>query len=319
MFEEQTALFIYCVSPVHMGAGTALGVIDNPIQRERHTEYPMFAGSGLKGAVRHDFWAQAVQNVEDAVKGLSYELITRVFGPEPAAGASDHAGAISFCDAQLLLFPVRSIKQAFAYVSCPTVLARALRSLKLASVNPTWSIPEVQPGCCIISDLRMCGQNSKLPLESFEFDAKTEVAVVQIAKWLAANAIPQEQSFDYFRQKLEKDLVVVSDYDFGYFVRNCTTVEAHVRIDDVTGTATDTGLFYTENLPAESLLLTVALASQERSREANRMRASEVIQTVIRGTEGIRGLDGRMVQIGGDASTGRGQILMRAAGGKEDA
>jgi len=47
MFQAQQALFIYCVSPVHIGAGTAIGLIDNPIQRERHTEYPMIAGSGL--------------------------------------------------------------------------------------------------------------------------------------------------------------------------------------------------------------------------------------------------------------------------------
>lgn len=53
MFEKKVPIFIYCVSPVHMGAGAAIGVIDNPIQRERHTEYPMIAGSGLKGAIRH--------------------------------------------------------------------------------------------------------------------------------------------------------------------------------------------------------------------------------------------------------------------------
>jgi len=29
-----------------MGAGQAVGVIDNPIQRERHTGHPFFASSG---------------------------------------------------------------------------------------------------------------------------------------------------------------------------------------------------------------------------------------------------------------------------------
>ena len=33
MFEKHAALFLYAVSPVHMGAGQAIGVIDNPIQR----------------------------------------------------------------------------------------------------------------------------------------------------------------------------------------------------------------------------------------------------------------------------------------------
>ena len=47
MFQRQAAVFLYAVSPVHMGAGSAVGVIDNPIQRERHTGHPCFAGSGL--------------------------------------------------------------------------------------------------------------------------------------------------------------------------------------------------------------------------------------------------------------------------------
>ena len=53
MFQTKDAMFIYCVSPVHMGAGSAIGIIDNPIQRERHTGHPVMAGSGLKGALRH--------------------------------------------------------------------------------------------------------------------------------------------------------------------------------------------------------------------------------------------------------------------------
>jgi CRISPR-associated protein Cmr4 len=40
MFEAQQLVFYSCVSPVHMGAGQAIGVIDNPIQREVHTGHP---------------------------------------------------------------------------------------------------------------------------------------------------------------------------------------------------------------------------------------------------------------------------------------
>jgi hypothetical protein len=37
MLERQASVFLYAVSPVHVGAGQAIGVIDNPIQREKHT------------------------------------------------------------------------------------------------------------------------------------------------------------------------------------------------------------------------------------------------------------------------------------------
>ena len=71
MFEKRAAVFLYALSPVHMGAGSAIGVIDNPIQRERHTHHPCFAGSGIKGAVRHGF----------EMLGGDPKLIDLLFGP----------------------------------------------------------------------------------------------------------------------------------------------------------------------------------------------------------------------------------------------
>ena len=51
MTEARAAMFLYCVSPVHMGTGAALGVVDHPIQREPHNNHPFLAGSGLVGAL----------------------------------------------------------------------------------------------------------------------------------------------------------------------------------------------------------------------------------------------------------------------------
>ena len=53
MVERHAALLLIAPDPGSLGAGTATAVIDNPIQRERHTGHPCFAGSGIKGAVRH--------------------------------------------------------------------------------------------------------------------------------------------------------------------------------------------------------------------------------------------------------------------------
>jgi CRISPR-associated protein Cmr4 len=58
---------------------------------------------------------------------------------------------------------------------------------------------------------------------------------------------------------------VLSDTDFAYFAQHAMLVEPHVRIDENTGTAKDGGLFYTENLPPESLLIAPLMASQTRS------------------------------------------------------
>ena len=79
----------------------------------------------------------------------------------------------------------------------------------------------------------------------------------------------------------------------------------HVRIDDKTGTASDGGLFYVENLPPESLLIAPLMASAERSGKGE-IAAEAVISHVL------ANLDGQLLQIGGDATTGRGQVVVTA-------
>ncbi|EIC30032.1 MULTISPECIES: type III-B CRISPR module RAMP protein Cmr4 [Methylomicrobium] len=307
MFQETRIAFLYCVSPVHMGTGTAVGgLIDNPIQRERHTEYPMMAGSGIKGAIRHDYWAQ----------DKSSKLLNRLFGPEN--DASEHAGALSFSDGQLAAFPVRCPKAGYVYATSPLLLARLKRQLALAKTQVDWVIPNLESGKCRIINPDLM-TDSKLALEAYELEPQIDPALKQVAEWLAANALPESDDFAYFRKKLADDLVLLSDDELHYFVVNSTVVEPHVRIDDISGTADGGALFYTENLPPESILFTVIMASQERYRRGdsaeNRMDATQIINTLVNDGENWQALQGRMVQFGGDASTGRGQIVCSIVGG----
>lgn len=314
MFQAQQALFIYCVSPVHMGAGTAVGLIDNPIQRERHTDYPMIAGSGFKGAVRHHFWNQ----LDEHSRKDKSNLLNRLFGPE--TNASDFAGAVSFGDAQLVAFPVRCLKNAFVYATSPTALARTARTLGLVNSVPAWSSITVDAGRChLVNPNLMSGD--RLHLEAFEFIAQVSKPLMGISEWLSQHALPSDAAYDFFREKLKTDLVLLADEDFSYFVRNATIVEPHVRINNITGTADDGGLFYTENLPPESVLIAPVMASVERSTDKicgdkNRLDADTALQIVLNGDDsGFGGLDGKLVQIGGDATTGRGQVVLKAVGG----
>lgn len=288
MFRQSRMLFLYCVSPVHMGAGTAVGgLIDNPIQREKHTGHPMFAGSGIKGALRHRFTAQGIEEVET------------IFGPEKSA--SDFAGAVSFSDAQLVAFPVRSLKEGYVYATSPTALARTKRQLDLIGQAADWVVPQVESDHALVSNTDLLTDEA-LMLESFQFTAAQSLSLKGIGEWLGRNALPDNESNRFFREKLSTDLVVLNDSDFGYFVQNATSVEPHVKIDGERGTAQDGGLFYTENLPPESLLISALMASDGRGKY--KMSATEVINSVV------AGVDGKLVQLGGDSTTGRGQILV---------
>lgn len=308
MFTEKRLMFFYAISPVHMGAGQALGVIDNPIQRERHTEHPCFAGSAIKGAFRHaarNLWAQ------------ENGLLDRIFGPEQ--DASLHAGAVSFADAQLVAFPVRSLKGVYVYATSPLALQRLKRLAAVAGQSMLFDLPKaVQDDEALVlnSDLLAKGGNGeRLILESYAFRPSQDSSgkFKEFAQWLSEKVLPNDKAFSFFRDKLAKDLVLLSDNQLTFFAKNATVVEPHVRIDDESGTADDGGLFFTENLPPETVMVSLVMASEERltkgQEKEDRMQAKEIMEKVQ------QGFDGMCVQIGGDATTGRGQLLVRFADG----
>ncbi|WJW76670.1 type III-B CRISPR module RAMP protein Cmr4 [Thiohalobacter sp. IOR34] len=313
MFKKQAAVFLYAVSPVHMGAGTATGIIDNPIQRERHTHHPSFAGSGIKGAVRHA-WQQLVDasKLDEEERKETAGMLTAIFGPESRSGDL-HAGAVSFGDAQLVAFPVRSLKNGYVYATCPQALARAQRLLDLVGEAVEWEIPDVKENNCVLrSSKALCTERDGkqlLHVEAFEYNAVESDSLGRVASDLAEKGLPDDSAYGFFRDKLKQDLVLLSNTDFAWFVENATLVEPHVRIDPDTGAADGGGLFYTENLPPESLLIAPLMASQTRSGKAQHMEAGEVMMKMK------NALDGQLLQVGGDATTGRGMVMASVVGG----
>ncbi|MFZ3140972.1 type III-B CRISPR module RAMP protein Cmr4 [Polaromonas sp.] len=315
MFEASQLVFYYAISPVHMGAGSAIGAIDSPIQREVHTQHPMFAGSGLKGALRHHF-TQAWPRTEGD-KSKPNSLISRIFGPD--TNASDFAGALSLSDAQLVALPVRSLKGGFAYVTSPLALARLHRLASQAGLAPNWAVPHVAENKAQTASENLL-HGKQLILEAFEFMASADGQLKDIAEWIAANALPGNAS-SFFASKLKTDLVLLNDTDFSHFARYAMVVEPHVRINDESGTAEDGGLFYVENLPPETLMVGLAQASIERFKKDSRhgdspdlLTAPQVLTKVFAGQGDTQpGIGGKLLQIGGDATTGRGLVLVQAA------
>jgi len=298
MFQASRTLFLYALSPIHMGAGTAVDVIDNPVQREVHTSHPLLAGSGLKGAFRN---ALRVQDVARA-------RIEVLFGPE-TTNADAHAGAISISDGQLLLFPVRAMAHGFVYATSATALARAARLLSAAD-PPFGNLQGPEPGQ-VMTTSSLANETEPLVLEALALDRQSKQALDDTAAWLAARALPEGDGHAFFRDKLRNHLVVLSEADFGHFLRTGMVVEPHVRINDDTGTADEGGLFFTENVPPESVFVTCAMATPSRRRDDD--STAEALLSEALGSDNAPGLLGRRLQIGGDATTGRGHVILTAA------
>ena len=109
MYSEVAPFLLYSISSVHVGSGSELGVVDLPIQRERHTGYPKIDSSSLKGAIRAAFRRREIH----------LDKLVIAFGSEPGEDRDGKpAAAVGFADARILLFPVRS-PQGIRLVTCP--------------------------------------------------------------------------------------------------------------------------------------------------------------------------------------------------------
>ena len=95
MFENTSIAIMYAVTPCHAGSGSALGVVDLPIQRERHTNWPMIQASGVKGAFRANF-DRFKNKIADKEQIKDFETLTEsVFGTSSDGG---YAGSLSISD-----------------------------------------------------------------------------------------------------------------------------------------------------------------------------------------------------------------------------
>ncbi|HWP91856.1 MAG TPA: type III-B CRISPR module RAMP protein Cmr4 [Thermodesulfobacteriota bacterium] len=307
MFKRAKVLFLYTETPLHTGSGSSLSVVDLPIQRERHTNLPMVQASGLKGSLR-DYAEQNYKNDANAKT-----KITLVFGPEK--DGSEHAGAISFTDARLLLFPVRSLKGIFAWVTCPSVLQRFVRDLTIAGVsakvdNKDLNVPSVSDNEALVTNTSEVIVDNKVVLEEFSFIAEKRSEADGIAKWISENATPQSDEYKPWKEKILKNLVILPDNAFRDFTEFSTEVIARTKIQTETKTVAPGALWYEEHLPSDTLLYSLALASDPLG--ANKPNDFQTANDVLKF---IADLQIDRFQLGGDETVGRGIVKLRILGG----
>jgi CRISPR-associated protein Cmr4 len=300
-------LFLHAQTALHPGSGTALGTVDLPVQRERHTHWPTIPGSALKGILRDRCREIAKARHGGSRKKANEEdgALVAAFGPGKVDDSNAHAGALSVTDARILAFPVRSLRGVFAWVTCPAVLERFGRDLKFAGlVLPlTAGKPkDTEALCAADSPLRLEG--NQLVLEEFEFTCTGKAD--EVADWLASRALADAET----GTRLRSHLAVLSDDYFTHFVRHATEVVARVGLDYERKTVKEGALFYQEFLPAETLFYAVVLANASRF-DKHPESAGHMMAYLAGHLQ-----PGTVLQIGGDETTGKGLCLVHLSDGK---
>jgi CRISPR-associated protein Cmr4 len=322
MFREAIPLFLICETPLHAGSGDDLGVIDLPIQRERHTSFPKIECSSLKGSLREAF-ENKLTKVDDRKKiHLAFGFDDKT--PEEQA-VKDHfgedkqfQGALGFTDARLLLFPVKSMKGVFAWITCKRVLEQLKKDLELSDCKDQIEVPSdntVPMDCELFFEKN---GTKHVVLEEYTFkvtkDEKPEGITTQWASCLATWLF---DSGTYWYNHLSRNLVLLSDDDFTDFVNLSTEVITRTKINNETGTVQDGALFTEEYLPSESVLYSLALFSPL-------FNSDKIIEPFIKVKDGKRCSNDEVaavrkffdkvppvVQIGGNATLGKGLVRTR--------
>ena len=293
MFKEANIMFIYTETSLHCGSGSSLGIVDLPIQREKYTDYPICQASGVKGVIRE--WFENKYGDNDSKIKIKY-----TFGPDFGRGDSDaYAGAATFTDARLLLFPVRSLNNVFAYTTSRFALNRLKRDLQMAKKNVDWNIPEESGNKVLgVAGSKLADSSNKVLLEEYIFDFQPDDKVKKIAEWIAKNAIPKGDEYNFWREKVKTDLLILPENVFRDFVKLSTEVQARIQIDNATKTVKSGALFYEEALPSDSLLYTVVMTHDAANAT---FTANEIM-------EFLSEIDNNRLQFGGDATIGKGIV-----------
>ena len=238
-------VFYHCITPLHMGSGTELGIVDLPIQRERHTGFPKMEASGIKGAFR------ALSEKLSEGKGE----IDKIYGPETKENEQEASmGELQFGDGRILLLPVRSAKGIFAWVTCPYVLDRFIRECVEEQNRAEWETLLTEAFKLIDTKAILLDSNSDIAveqsvviLEDFKFEVGTEVGTLNIEN------IPE---------RLKKHILIITDEVFSYFCEMATEIITRIRIGD-DGVVEDGALFTEEFVPEETVFYTVMQAKKE--------------------------------------------------------
>ncbi|MCX6879324.1 MAG: type III-B CRISPR module RAMP protein Cmr4 [Verrucomicrobia bacterium] len=341
---KQHPIFIFARTPLHIGAGSSVGAIDLPVQRERHTGFPIIPASSLKGSFA-DQWPTPLRNEKDEIvrvveknkaqdptvseeitiltkkveqdsKKENIEYLAHqsawLFGSDNTDLA--FAGSLIFSEARVLAFPIRSARGSYAWITCPLMLQRAARDgvftgTALAEINKLKEPPDTATqGFAIFKPdpLGLGAEKKQIVLEEYCFD-HFQGASDEIAKALAALVS------DTLFATITGRLVILSNGMMSHFVTTCCEVAQHVRISDETGTAEEGGLFNQENVPADTLFYSVLSATNSRVPGENfkddpkTKPGTKALATFKAKVDTVK-----VFQFGGDATTGLGFCTVAA-------
>jgi len=336
MFKIAKPFYIRTISSLHAGSGNDLGIVDLPIQREKHTTFPKIESSSLKGALREAFetknnkdkqdflnklknsslslidFGQQIEEAQQIIFNFDYaihlafgydesytdENIKAKFGDD-----TEFSGALGFSDARILFFPIKSAKGVFAWTTCPMVLKRFKEEMELCGISLAYDSFTVNMGECIVdNNSRVLINDRSVVLEEYFFEVQKEGLDQKLN--LLSSVFPE----------LKEKIAILNDDDFKDFVNLSTEVITRTKIDNLTGTVAKGALFNEEYLPSETIMYYLVFASpifQKDDTKKGIFKSNEKSEEQLV-LEFFENNLPEVVQIGGNATIGKGIVKTKS-------
>ncbi|VEG12222.1 type III-B CRISPR module RAMP protein Cmr4 [Moraxella cuniculi] len=277
----QTRIFhLQNLTALHVGTGQGVGVVDLPIARSKATNLPIVPGSAIKGVLRDELKSQ----------GITTDDVNVLFGKDKDA---DHAGAIAFGDANLLILPIRSFAGTVAYATCSYILRQYGRDI---NENLTLSTTKNEACAYVVEDSVLLLGN-KIALEDLDINAKSTQEAKDIADKIAQALYPDSTpNANEWRKEFAQRFVILPDDIFSFLADTATEIRTRIRIVRETRMAQQGALWTEENLPADAVLWGVLGISKARDKSE---RSEEELANLLPKDE-------INIQIGGKHTVGRG-------------
>lgn len=306
-------IFYKLETSMHMGCGDELGIVDMPIAREKVTGFPKMEASGIKGSFNEQFPEEIT--IEKKVIG-SLDIKTKIFGAE------DTSGNLIFSDGRILLFPMKSAKGTFVWVTCPYVLNRfmndcEIRGIEVGNINKTFEddsqkirVREIkvdpkkqknisweqlknavtQENCsALLEDNYIIIEEYNYKVENVSYDGS-------ILKFIINKLKDANGQKAYINQKFETDICIIPDEDFKDFVEMYTEINTRNKINK---NGISENLFTEEYLPVETVMYGYIGEIQKSIKTKNQIEESfEIFMQEINREQ--------YIQFGGNKTLGKG-------------
>ena len=267
---------------IHPGSGRSSGFVDLPVARESITQYPVIAGSSLKGALKdraREIWPDIITERGGKREHKLKPEVARLFGLQ------EGAGDLVVSDAKLLLLPVRSLTGNYKWATCPYLLERIKRDARRTRYEKT------------MDGLNLSGRPNKgevwanrdgnlfLEEREFQVSGNIEDSLIESIKKLIFHNETAE--------RLGEQMIILNDDDFKWFASYGLQISARNVLD--VETKESRNLWYEETLPADSLFYTLLFLRKNEARNDVNSLLTNL----------------KYLQVGGNETVGQGWFAMK--------